>query len=56
MNIDSTYTLQHHDRVVTQSSASGKDFGARPNGGYIMDSISFSAMLENALKAEFKKG
>ncbi len=56
MNTDVMSMYQLTDRIVTPAAATANDFGSRQKNNAIVQSISFSDLLDNALKAEFKKG
>ncbi len=52
MNIDLMSVKRDMNYVVTNVETFSGDFGQRDNGGVILSSISFSSMLENAIRKE----
>ncbi len=55
MNIDLMSVKRDMDYIVNNIEPFGGDFEQRYTGGTILSSISFSDMLENAIRAELMK-
>ena len=56
MNMNLTPTNNDRNRYVKPTERTARDFGLDKEKSTIIKSISFSAMLNNALKAERRKG
>ncbi len=55
MNIDLMLIKRDMNYVVENIESSSGDFGQGSTGGIIFSSISFSSMLENAIRKELLK-
>ena len=55
MNIDLMLIKRDMNYVVENIESSSGDFGQKSTGGLILSSISFSSMLENAIRQELLK-
>ncbi len=56
MNMDPLSLRNDRKRYVRSTDSTAREFGLDREKSSIVKSVSFSAMLENALKAELRKG
>ena len=56
MNMDLLSLRNDRNRYVRPAQSTSREFGLDKERSSIVKTVSFSAMLENALKAELRKG